>query len=370
MKGKKWSKRRIITAAVIAGVLAVAAVLAVVFFVRKGDGAEERQPQSLPRAKTFNFVIDTRIDVNPDAEGAFGSDNNEVILQVGEGSKPNKYTINWGDGCFENSTTRHVYADAGEYTITIMGTVLGGIRFSSEVGEGLYGETRLTQVLGMLPKHESTDLSNAFYGCANLTAVPEYLFDNNTAALSFEGVFSGCESLESIPEMLFARNKEAVNFCGAFAECAALKSIPGGLFARNPAATGFAQTFSGCGISEIPENLFAYNGAAVSFSGAFINCSALQSIPADLFAGNPDAEDFSFAFSGCVAVKSIPANLFAGNAAAADFSGTFMFCSAITGPLPGLWLSHPGAAHILTFSGCEAASNYNDAKDAGWAEFN
>jgi len=265
--------------------------------------------------KTFRFTLDTRIEVNQEVS-AFGSNNNEIILQIGE-NPGNDYIVNWGDGTVpEHNAKSHVYKEPGEYFLAIKGEILGGIRFSVEVEGSVHGEKRLTRATGALPAMADRGmLRNLFYDCTNLTVVGESLFIYNPAATSFEG------------------------------------------------------TFAGCGMKSVPENLFACNPKVTNFSSTFIDCQFLQAIPENLFAKNSAVKDFSFIFCGCLSLQGIPENLFAQNSAVTDFSGTFMFCSSVTGLLPRLWLSHPSAAHMSTFSGCDGADNFNDAADAGWVDF-
>ena len=367
-KSSWWNRPRIVIPALV-GILVVAAILIVVFVVIKPGGQGNKPPQVSDQTKPFSFVIDTRIDVNPDAGGAFGATNNEVVLQIGD-NPDNQYVVNWGDGSkAELNVNRHVYAgDPAEYTVSIVGLLPGGIRFSVAAGDSVYGEKRLTKVLNSLLEEKGKDFSNKFYDCSNLTEIPEDLFVNNPNVTSFERAFAGCTSLQNIPEKLFAGDSAVTNFAGVFAGCTAVSSVPAGLFASNPAVTNFFQAFSGCAMTELPAGLFAKNPAVTSFAGAFLDCKLLQSIPENLFANNPAVTDCSYTFCGNIALQKIPAKLFANNPSVADFSGAFMFCTAVTGKLPELWVSHPNAAHVLTFSGVVNADNYAAATEAGWAD--
>ena len=203
-------------------------------------------------------------------------------------------------------------------------------------------------------KEDVTKLSYAFWGCANLTSIPENLFANNQKVTKFDHTFWSCTSLESIPEQLFANNTEVTNFRKTFSNCPALQSIPTGLFANNPKVTIFQDTFSGCtSLESIPENLFANNRKVTDFTYTFSACSSLQSIPTGLFANCSEVNDFSYMFHDCSALTAIPENLFAHNPKVINFVATFSGCTSLESIPEQLFANNPAVGIFdQTFSDC------------------
>ena len=233
-------------------------------------------------------------------------------------SAAGSFSINWGDGTFDNinktdttkTTYSHTYDSAGEYTIGIGGkatvyntsTSTAAISFRDNKNTaGISGS--LGAIFGTLPSGTQPRFYQTFYNNSNLTGeIPADLFagiSGAPASYMFSRTFSGCSGLTgSIPENLFA------GISGA------------------PAQNMFASTFYGCSnlSGNIPENLFAgISGAPASymFDSTFYGCSKLSgSIPENLFAGisgTPAIYMFSYTFSGCSGLTgTIPENLFAG----------------------------------------------------------
>ena len=137
---------------------------------------------------------------------------------------------------------------------------------------------------------------------------------------------------------------------------------------NSSAVTNFKDCFNSCvSLTSIPADLFKYNTQVTNFQQCFYGCASLTSIPADLFKYNTQVTNFFYCFKSCTGLTSIPANLFKYNTKVTNFAFCFQLCSNVTGALPTLWISHPKASHAQCFLNCTKASNYQAAKNAGWA---
>ncbi|MGI6572866.1 MAG: hypothetical protein ACOX19_05535 [Fermentimonas sp.] len=199
-------------------------------------------------------------------------------------------TIYWGDGS-ENTfipqgtplTTSNlasnIYANAGDYTITIISEQtdytsqqMPPITFCAE----FTGNKHITAVLTPFPNMGTTIFRRCFYDCSNLTSIPAGLFDYNTQATDFGSCFESCSKLTSIPAGLFDYNTQATDFGSCFESCSRLTAIPAGLFSNNTQAGNFANCFQSCTqLATIPAGLFSNSTSATNFSYCFDGCSNL-----------------------------------------------------------------------------------------------
>ena len=311
-------------------------------------------------------------------------------------SAAGSFSINWGDGTVDNinktdttnTTYRHTYDSAGEYTIGIGGkatayntsTTTAAISFRDNTNTaGISGS--LGAIFGTLPSGTQPRFYQTFYYNSNLTGeIPADLFagiSGAPASYMFESTFYGCSGLTgTIPENLFAGisgTPASYMFSNTFYGCSGLTgSIPENLFAGisgAPASYMFSNTFNGCSglTGSIPENLFGnISGAPASsmFYRTFEGCSGLTGIGGPLFAGisgAPASSMFYRTFYGCRGLTgTIPENLFgniSGTPAIYMFSSTFYNCSGLTGSIPenlfaGISGAPASSMFYGTFFGC------------------
>ena len=183
------------------------------------------------------------------------------------------YVIDWGDGSLSTATTTHTYASTGEYQIIISAGASNKfplIKFNAnqyiksvdsvypyvESTSGftsLFTNSTLQSVCGKLFKNNSqiTDIQSCFYGCTNLSTIPndlcsyftnvtrmtnflrdtsieslpQGLLDNCTNVTTLEYFCSGCSQLKTIPELLFNNNLKCDHFNFAFNGCTSLKLV-------------------------------------------------------------------------------------------------------------------------------------------------
>lgn len=299
------------------------------------------------------------------------------------GDLPAKLKIDWGDGTpaevYESGTAgsavSHRYEESRDdipttVTITSIGSGLSGaclprLTLNPVGNQDVRASLRLLlrELNTPLLPVDSKFISEAFYGCSNLTEVCPDLFARNPQLEDFTRTFQGCTSLTSIPSDLFSKNLKAKSFGGTFNKCKGLTgSLPADLFVNNPAVTNFSGTFQDCtGLTgSIPVEMFAKNPAVTSFRGTFMGCSGLSGeIPADLFVHQSDVEDFAYVFQGCSRLTgSIPPDLFAGKPKVTDFQYTFAECARLTGPIPSELFKNKPLVTVFyrTFRGCRSLS--------------
>ena len=171
--------------------------------------------------------------------------------------------------------------------------------------------------------NSAADLSNAFYGCAQLewvkfTSMPTIPFPSLTSCFrdcynlqnvyfpatgstsnihyNFQSTFQNCYSLKSI---VFPSNINVISFASAFFNCYALTSC---ILPTNPTScTDYSLTFLSC-ISLLKITMPAAPTAGVNFLSLFNGCYKLQevTIPSGYIVTN-----LGQTFNGCVSLKTI-----------------------------------------------------------------
>ncbi|GAE88894.1 dockerin type I domain-containing protein [Acetivibrio straminisolvens] len=150
--------------------------------------------------------------------------------------------VDWGDGTTSRIDSylerTHIYESPDTYTIKVISFDNMPLFFN--------GDLKLVEVVTPLPDIGATSFFAFFYGCLNLTKIPDGLFDNNVNATDFGACFNSCASLTEIPAGLFAKNINATSFYACFLSCESLTEIPEGLFDNNINVTQFDACFDGC----------------------------------------------------------------------------------------------------------------------------
>lgn len=272
------------------------------------------------------MVINTTLD---------STGSKQVTIPTPEGGNYD-YWIDWGDGLTSTKITTyndpqatHTYAEDGEYTIKLMGT-LDRLKFTSNIANDLKSVTKC-----ILNFSTITDMFNT---CPNLENVCDGIFDQSLSITNANSVFAHCTKLTTVPLGLFDNNNLITEFVDTFNDCGII-SIPVGLFDGNNLATNFSTTFFNCkGIASIPSGLFSNNTNVTNFYGIFAGCSNLQSIPNNLFANNSLVTNYQLAFQGCNKITSVPSNLFGNaNGSVINYASIFANCTSLTTIPEGLF---------------------------------
>lgn len=268
------------------------------------------------------------------------------------------FTVNWGDGTPEGTVTAHgdpdgthTYAGAGDYIITLTGTMtrldfLNDTRltwlYKITEGSGLtvLRFTGAANLEGMsdfveIPSTVTT-LTEMFNGCTSLASICPTLFDNCVTQTNFSEVFYGCTSIIAIDWPMFQYCAAAANFSSAFRGCTSLADVgmansSAYVFYNCSAATSMANTFYGCtSLTEVPAWLFSDCPLVTTFASCFA-FSGLESPPGSLFMMNPLVTTFTSVFRSCASLTSIQVNqIFRYNTAVTTFNGAFYDCGELT----------------------------------------
>jgi surface protein len=187
-----------------------------------------------------------------------GADETMTIPMSSSGAAPtaeNSCTINWGDGTTTTVTARnssdmsHVYASAGDYTISISG------KLSNIYLPGVSGMSAKVKRVLNFGKLGFTHLDSAFKDCANLTEFTLGTFDTtelltcesmfrdsglvtvdmtdfiNGKATTITNMFRGCSSLTSA-NIIGWDTRNVTKFKGLFRGCTSLTDVPGTQYLR------------------------------------------------------------------------------------------------------------------------------------------
>ena len=261
-----------------------------------------------------------------------------IVIDYGDGSAAETFTAG-----ITYSATKHTYATAGEYTVTIASAnKITALSFS--------GNSYLTSVqTNTLDCSGVTTLARCFYNCRALVSVGK-IFSKCSAVTTTEYAFYGCIALKTVPEGLFdAMRATCKNFNNCFQNDTALTSIPAGLFENCEQNATFASVFYGAGITELPARCFAGSSKVKELRYICNSCSNLERIAADAFEGCSAVTDFYGSFTECSALTEIPAGLFADCKALATLEYCFQRCSGLTS-LPASLFDNNRSLRSLDFA--------------------
>lgn len=258
----------------------------------------------------FKFTINTALGTG---------DSFQLPLPIGQ---TYNFVVYWGDGNFDTITaynqaeTLHSYSSGGIYQIKIDGKC-GGWSFNNGgdklkiISVDQWGDVGFSYLLG------------AFYGCTNLTSIPEMLAADINVS-NFTDTFRGCTNLASnINNVL---NNTNINY--------------------------YLRTFYQCGsiTGTLPD--FDTRTDITNFSAAFFGCASLTgSIPK--FGNNTNITALNDTFNGCVGLNgTIPSDAISGLSNLTNLNTTFYNCSSLTGSIPVIPTSVSGMSS--TFYGCSS----------------
>ena len=287
------------------------------------------------QVRPFKFTIQTT------------TSNTQYELPINVGTTPNpNITVDWGDGSgtttiiAKTSVNRfHTYASAGTYQIIVSG-YCPAFNVNNSTYRLLY---RSVDDWGQV-SFQQID----FYGCSNLTSLPN---DGSGNATLNEGL------------------NTVLRFNSTFRQTG-ITYIPVGIFDFASNTTSFNDTFLACfGLigDAIPANLFDNNTQVTSFSGTFNALLNLTTIPPGLFDNNTQVVNFSSVFRNCRKVTSIPSNFFTNNQAVTTFRDAFNMATTVnqlTGTTPQdsngdeIWERTPTPIGTDCFAFCNGLSNF------------
>ena len=178
-------------------------------------------------------------------------------------------TVDWGDGTVPTVHTTgslsHTYSRSGMRQISITGQYTGfRLNNTAITRSRLYYIDEWGDV-------GFTSMQSAFFGCNNLSKLPNSPIIGAHNVTDFSRCFADCNSLRIIPKGLFDDATSAVNFDVCFANCR-ITSISDGLFVKCIKARQFSRCFVSCQM-HLPSTMFNYEAlAALEFRPNFDDC--------------------------------------------------------------------------------------------------
>jgi len=285
------------------------------------------------------------------ASGSSG-DPDAMIFGITTASSPQTFTlpcgnagvyaaeIDWGDDSTSTITTyndadlAHSYTTAGDYTITITGT-LPYIYFNDG------GDKLLVKNISQWGDLGFVSCERSFYGCANLTATAVDA-PGTSAVTNFGYMFRGCTSLnQSLDSWDVSSGTSFVlmfHSCSNFNQSLNSWDVSGG--------TSFVYMFYNC--SAFNQSLNSWNvSSSTSFAYMFSGCSAMNGDLSSWVVTS--STNFAHMFNGCSAMNIDVSswNVSSGT----DFSYMFYNCSNFNQALSG-WDVSSCTSFVVTFRGC------------------
>lgn len=199
---------------------------------------------------------------------AGSSTSTQVKLPL-ESSGTYNFNVDWGDGSDDDITvwnqaeTTHTYASAGEYEITITGTI-SGWRFANT------GDRLKLLTITSAPNLIIGNNNGYFYGCANLTSISADI--DTSATTNFANAWRLCSSLTSFP---LINTSAGTNFFYAWFECSSLTSFP---LIDTSSGTTFFYAWQSC--SSLTSFPLINTSSGTTFTNTWQSCSSLTSFPA------------------------------------------------------------------------------------------
>jgi len=250
------------------------------------------------------------------------SANETITLPLRSGYNYN-FTVDWGDASpISNITSAtdpditHTYAVAGDYTVTIVGTL--------EAWSFAYAGDRLKIIeVNDFGNMGWKDLYEAFYGCENLTT---FAGGETASVTDMEYMFSYCSSLTSLDLSNF-NTSNVTSMSSMFSYCSSLTNLDLSSF-NTSAVTDMEMMFYDCS-SLTSLDLSSFNTSAVTdMTAMFDNCSSLTNL--DLSSFNTSAvTDMHYMFFGCSSLTSLDLSNF-NTSNVTNMSFMFRYCSSLT----------------------------------------
>jgi PKD repeat protein len=242
------------------------------------------------------------------------------------------FEVDWGDGTVETHTSYypvgHTYAETGDKTIAIRGVMprwdfttypsykgnlsaissWGDVEWSSMAGSFTDCDGLVSVGTGVI---RTTDVSNAWKGCTNLTTFGASDF---TSVENISHAWEDCVALATFSVTDFPAT---TNASYAWKGCSSLSGVP--IFTM-PVCTNFAYTWAYSGIAAT--NTSSDLSSGTDFNHAWAYCTNLAASDLDLSSGT----NFRCAWHGCTSLNSFVSDVSAGT----DFRETWKNCTALS----------------------------------------
>ncbi len=226
----------------------------------------------------------------------FGNGNRNVTLPLVSNSTYN-FTVNWGDGSSEAVTTHnitHTYAESGDYTIKISGTLPAWSFYNGGDKDKLIE----VQSLGRLGWKS---LQSAFQGCSNL--IRFVAGDTDTSEVTeAQNMFNSTISLEEIEFSGFDTSK-ITTMTGMFRDASGLTSLDLSSFNTSNVINMSLMFYGTFGLTSLDLSSFD-TSKITSMSFMFYGASGLTSLDLSYF-NTSKVEYMSSMFNGASALTDL-----------------------------------------------------------------
>ena len=218
-------------------------------------------------------------------------------LPTGQNDIDFRGLTNWQHFSYRNN--RNTFVEKLKYSDTSNGEVFSDM---------FYGCSELTTI-PQIDTTKGTSFGYMFYGCSKLTTIPQINTSNGEV---FNNMFSGCSKLTTIPQI---DTTKGTSFDYMFYGCSELTTIPQ---IDTTKGTSFGYMFYGCSkLTTIPQ-INTSNGEV--FNNMFSSCSALTNLT---IAGSINTSGMNFRSATKLSKASITSVVNALSASASGKSITF-----------------------------------------------
>jgi len=227
------------------------------------------------------------------------------------------YTVDWGDGSDEETSTSntlaHTYSSSGTYKVKINSN--SGATYRPKFDQS-GDEDQITSVeVGV--KDSSlfgTDIQNAFRGAQNMTEYTQ-VSAATSAVTNFVRTWQGCSGLTSFP---LIDTSSATSFSATWAQCSGFTEFPVLDFSS---ATNLNAAWNSCtGITTFPT---IDTSSVTNFTSTWISCSGLTTFPVLDTSGGTS---FDSAWRSCTALTTFPQ---IDTSSGTNFNSAWRTCSAM-----------------------------------------
>ena len=228
------------------------------------------------------------------------------------------YTVDWGDGSDEETSTSntlaHTYSSSGTYVVKINSN--SGATYRPKF-DSSGDEDQITSVEVSVEDSSlfSTDIQKAFKGAQNMTEYTQ-VSAATSAVTNFQATWRDCSALTSFP---LIDTSSAGNLVATWSDCSGLTSFP--LIDTSNAGTVSA-TWSQCSSLTSFPLIDTSNTSNLSF--AWDGCSGLTSFPT---IDTSSATVLGSSWKGCTGITTFPSLDFS---SCTDFRSTWMNCTSLT----------------------------------------
>jgi len=210
---------------------------------------------------------------------------------------------------------------------------LKGINNITNMSYMFFGCSNLTNLpdISKWNTNNITNMSCTFRGCSNLLSLSDISKWNTNNVINMSCMFFGCSKLSNLPDISKWNTNNVINISGMFYECSNLSNLPDISKWNTNNVTNMYGIFRGCSnLSNLPDISKWNTNKATDMSGIFRGCSNLLSLP-DISKWNTNnVTNMSEMFYECSNLSNLPDISKWNTNNVTKMSGMFYGCSKLT----------------------------------------